>query len=56
MSGGFNRLLEAVVRIDVREVTFEQGARRFVAGVNLRELVVSSAQVPVAPSIGETIG
>ena len=33
MSGGFNRLLEAVVRIDVREVTFEQGARRFVAGV-----------------------
>jgi serine protease Do len=33
MGGGFNRLLEAVVRIDVREVTFEQGARRFVAGV-----------------------
>ena len=33
MSSGFNRLLEAVVRIDVREVTFEQGARRFVAGV-----------------------
>jgi len=33
MSGGFNRLLEAVVRIDVREVSFEQGARRFVAGV-----------------------
>ncbi len=33
MSGGFNRLLEAVVRIDVREVTFEAGARRFVAGV-----------------------
>ncbi len=33
MSRGFNRLLEAVVRIDVREVSFEQGARRFVAGV-----------------------
>jgi len=33
MSSGFNRLLEAVVRIDVREVTFEAGARRFVAGV-----------------------
>ena len=33
MSAGFDRLLEAVVRIDVREVTFEPGARRFVAGV-----------------------
>jgi serine protease Do len=33
MSPGFNRLLDAVVRIDVREVTFEPGARRFVAGV-----------------------
>ncbi|MDD2763432.1 MAG: trypsin-like peptidase domain-containing protein [Opitutaceae bacterium] len=33
MSRDFNRLLEAVVRIDVREVTFEEGARRFVAGV-----------------------
>ena len=33
MSGSFNRLLEAVVRIDVREVTFEPGARRLVAGV-----------------------
>jgi len=33
MSGDFNRLLGAVVRIDVREVTFEAGARRFVAGV-----------------------
>ena len=33
MSGGFNRLLGAVVRIDVREIAFEQGARRFVAGV-----------------------
>lgn len=33
MSPGFNRLLDAVVRIDVREVTFDQGARRLVAGV-----------------------
>ena len=33
MSAGFNGLLDAVVRIDVREVTFEPGARRFVAGV-----------------------
>ena len=33
MSGGFDRLLDAVVRIDVREVTFEPGARRLVAGV-----------------------
>ena len=33
MSAGFNRLLDAVVRIDVREVTFEQGARRLVGGV-----------------------
>ena len=33
MSSGFNQLLDAVVRIDVREVTFEPGARRLVAGV-----------------------
>jgi serine protease Do len=33
MSAGFNRLLDAVVRIDVREVAFEQGARRLVGGV-----------------------
>ncbi len=33
MTAGFNRLLDAVVRIDVREVTLEPGARRFVAGV-----------------------
>ena len=29
MSRGFNQLLDAVVRIDVRELTFEAGARRF---------------------------
>jgi len=30
---GFERLLDAVVRIDVREVDFEEGARRMVRGV-----------------------
>jgi serine protease Do len=33
MSRGFNRLLDAVVRIDVRESTFEDGARRFTGGI-----------------------
>ncbi len=33
MSRGFNRLLEAVVRIDVREMTFEAGARRYTASL-----------------------
>ena len=33
MSKGFNRLLDAVVRIDVREVTFEDGAKRFSASI-----------------------
>ena len=33
MSRGFNQLLEAVVRIDVREVVFESGARRYSAGI-----------------------
>jgi serine protease Do len=32
-SRGFNRLLEAVVRIDVREFAFEEGARRFTRGI-----------------------
>jgi serine protease Do len=30
---GFETLLDAVVRIDVREVTFEEGTRRFDAGI-----------------------
>jgi serine protease Do len=30
---GFETLLDAVVRIDVREVTFEEGSRRFDAGI-----------------------
>ncbi len=33
MSKGFNRVLDAVVRIDVREVAFEDGAKRFAASI-----------------------
>lgn len=33
MGRGFNRLLDAVVRIDVREITFEDGAQRFTGGI-----------------------
>lgn len=33
MSSGFNRLLDAVVRIDVREVAFEDGTKRFSASI-----------------------
>ncbi len=33
MSRGFNQLLDAVVRIDVREVAFEAGARRYEASI-----------------------
>jgi serine protease Do len=33
MSKGFNQLLDAVVRIDVREVAFESGARRYTASI-----------------------
>ena len=33
MSRGFNRLLEAVVRIDVREIEFTEGAKRITGGV-----------------------
>lgn len=33
MSQGFNRLLDAVVRIDVREIAFEDGARRYSASI-----------------------
>ncbi|HEX2852535.1 MAG TPA: trypsin-like peptidase domain-containing protein [Opitutaceae bacterium] len=33
VSRGFNQLLDAVVRIDVREVAFEDGARRYTSGI-----------------------
>src|SRR5687767_5303679 len=33
MSRGFNRLLEAVVRIDVRELSFDEGTQRFNSGI-----------------------
>ena len=33
MSKGFNQLLDAVVRIDVREVAFESGARRYASSI-----------------------
>ncbi len=33
MSKGFNQLLESVVRIDVREVAVEAGAKRFTGGI-----------------------
>ena len=33
MSKGFNQLLDAVVRIDVREVAFESGARRYAGSI-----------------------
>lgn len=33
VSPGFNRLLDAVVRIDVREAAYEDGYRRFTSGV-----------------------
>ncbi len=33
VSRGFNRLLDAVVRIDVRELTFEAGTRRYTASI-----------------------
>ena len=33
VSRGFTQLLDAVVRIDVREVAFEDGARRYTSGI-----------------------
>ena len=63
MSRGFNRLLDAVVRIDVREVAFEAGTRRYTAslgsGVILSEdgLILTNAHVvsPRAVEINITL-
>ncbi len=63
VSRGFSRLLDAVVRIDVREVAFDEGARRFEAsigsGVVLSDdgLVLTNAHVasPRAVEIGITL-
>jgi serine protease Do len=63
MSRGFNRLLDAVVRIDVRELAFEAGARRFASsigsGVILSDdgLVLTNAHVasPRAVEINITL-
>ena len=57
MSGGFDRLLDSVVRIDVRELNFEEGARRIDAsigsGVILSQdgLILTNAHV-AGPEVG----
>ena len=63
MSGGFERLLDSVVRIDVREMNFEDGARRIDAsigsGVILSQdgLILTNAHVagPKAVEINVTL-
>ncbi len=63
MSAGFNRLLDAVVRIDVRELNFEEGARHYTAsigsGMILSEdgLILTNAHVvsPRAVEINVTL-
>lgn len=63
MSGGFERLLDSVVRIDVRELNFEEGARRIDAsigsGVILSQdgLILTNAHVagPRAVEINVTL-
>jgi serine protease Do len=45
VSRGFNRLLEAVVRIDVREVAFADGAKRFSSGVGSGVIVSKNGVV-----------
>lgn len=63
VSRGFNRLLDAVVRIDVREVAFEDGVRRFTGGVgsgvilNEEGLILTNAHVasPRAVEINITL-
>ncbi len=63
MSGGFDKLLDSVVRIDVRELDFEEGARRIDAsigsGVILSQdgLILTNAHVagPKAVEINVTL-
>lgn len=45
MSRGFNRLLDAVVRIDVREITFEDGAQRFTGGIGSGVIISSDGLI-----------
>jgi serine protease Do len=45
MSRGFNRLLEAVVQIDVRENTFEDGAQRFTGGTGSGVIISSDGLI-----------
>ena len=60
---GFNRLLEAVVRIDVRETTIEDGTQRFTSGIGsgviISEdgLILTNAHVasPLAVEISVTL-
>jgi serine protease Do len=45
ISRGFNRLLEAVVRIDVREIEFADGAKRITGGVGSGVIISSDGLV-----------
>jgi serine protease Do len=45
VSRGFNHLLDAVVRIDVREESFDTGARRFSAGIGSGVIVSSDGLI-----------
>ncbi len=57
MSHGFNQLLDAVVRIDVRELAFEDGARRYSASIgsgvilSADGLILTNAHVASARSV-----
>jgi serine protease Do len=45
MSRGFNQLLDAVVRIDVREIAFEAGTRRYTASIGSGVIVSADGLV-----------